>query len=111
MELKKMTLENIGGGVLIERFDEALKKIIININDINTDPEETRSITLKLRIKPDKTRSRANYALDVQCKFAQTAPFGGHMYMATKDGNFIAFENNPKQLTFDDAIKQEDKND
>lgn len=51
-----ISLDGFAGGALLERFRLAMVQIGRNIMDPNTDPEKARSITIKITLKPDKSR-------------------------------------------------------
>lgn len=47
-----VSLENLGSGAAVELFDDAMQKVLANINDPNTKAQAVREITLKVKIKP-----------------------------------------------------------
>ena len=51
-----VSLSELSEGALQERFDHALDQVIQNINDLNTDPEKKRKITIDLTILSDEYR-------------------------------------------------------
>lgn len=51
-----ISLDSMGGGALLERFNLAMAQIARNIMDPNTDPVKARKITITLTFKPDKSR-------------------------------------------------------
>ena len=53
---KTISLDNLCGGALLERFTMEMAKVGRNIMDPNTDPEKNRTLTIKLTFKPDKGR-------------------------------------------------------
>ena len=60
-----ISLDSMGGGALLERFNLAMAQIGRNIRDQNTDPEKARKITITLTFKPDKSRSHVKTLLGV----------------------------------------------
>lgn len=72
--MEVITLASLKGGAVVEMFDENLQKVIENIADPNTDPEKVRTITLKFKIKPDKSRSVASIDMSADCKLANFKP-------------------------------------
>lgn len=54
--IKRMSLDDFAHGSVTERFNTEMAKIADNIKDPNTDPEKSRTLTLKLTFKPDKNR-------------------------------------------------------
>lgn len=53
---KFISFDRLCGGAALERFSLAMAQIARNIMDPNTDPEKSRSLTIKLTFKPDKSR-------------------------------------------------------
>lgn len=56
LELNVATLSQ-GGAV--ERFQDELSRVIANITDPNTPAKKTRTVTLKMTIKPNEQRNMA----------------------------------------------------
>ena len=54
MHDEKLTLATICGGAVQEKMNRALEKVARNILDPNMDPNKTRSVTLKIELRPDK---------------------------------------------------------
>lgn len=50
-EQEKMSLENIGKGAIISKFDEALEKVLMDIQNPNTS-DKFRTITIQAKIGP-----------------------------------------------------------
>jgi hypothetical protein len=65
---KAVSLASLGGGAIEERFRQALEAVIANIADPNTSAEAVREITLKLRLKPSKSRRQAAATFSCQTK-------------------------------------------
>lgn len=53
---KFISFDRLCGGAALERFSLAMKQVAQNIMDPNTDPEKSRTLTIKLTFKPDKSR-------------------------------------------------------
>ena len=49
-----VSLENLGNGGVIEKFDHELQNVIANILDPNTPQDAKREISVKVTIKPGK---------------------------------------------------------
>lgn len=49
-------LSSVADGAAQELFNYELRKVLVNINDPNTDALAARSVTIKLTIKPDENR-------------------------------------------------------
>lgn len=84
-----------------DRFEELLR----NVADPNTDPEAAREITLKVRLKPHKSRELGDVTYSIALKTAGPRPISAMAYFArTADGRIIAQGKDPRQL---DALDPE----
>lgn len=70
-----MSLENIGGGAAIEKFDLELERVMDNIGDINTDPKAVREINLKFKFRPDERREHIAIEIISDSKLVKLKPF------------------------------------
>lgn len=61
----RISLDSMGCGALLERFNLALDQIARNIMDPNTDPEKARKITITFTFKPDKSRKHVKTTFGV----------------------------------------------
>jgi len=64
-EVQQLSISGMAGGAAEELFQDALAKVLENIQDLNTDPKEKRAITLQFVFGCDEER-RAG-AIDVRC--------------------------------------------
>ena len=94
-------LPTLANGAANELFEDELSKVLENILDVNTEAEATRSITLKLTVKPALDRDSAALKFEASSKLAPTLGVGTAMFIGKQDGRFIAVEHNPKQLQLD----------
>jgi hypothetical protein len=96
-----VSLTNIGGGVAEEKFQEALRIVLANICDPDTEEKKTREITIKIRIKSvDDSRARCFFSVHVPPpKLAPVKEYVTQIFTGKKpDGEYIAFENSPNQM-------------
>jgi len=92
-EEKNVSLASLSEGAAIERFDLALQEVLTNIMDPNTDWKKTRTVTLKMTIKPNENRDISGYIVDVDKKLAPIKPFGNTLFTGQdKDGKGYATE-------------------
>ena len=111
-EQEQVSLENLDGGSAIERFNYELQKVIENIHDPNTIPEATRTVSLKVKIKPDKEdRGFAVVGIHVDSSLAPLKPRTTSFYTGLKDGEYVAFEYNPQQQRLFTGKESERKSD
>lgn len=103
MEDEGITLETLGQGAALERFNLALQDVLDNIQDVNTDPKKARTVTLKATIKPSDDREVGSVVVDVVSKLAPIAPFDVRVFLGRdKDGKGYATEfHSPQAGLFD----------
>jgi len=91
MEDQELSMETINGGAVAELFDNALKKIIDNIHDINT-TAEAREITIKAVFKPlnEERRDIIVYKVIPKIKLAGQEPIQGSANVKIKEGKLVA---------------------
>lgn len=113
MATKEMvTLENLGGGAAAEMFADSLAKVIENVVNPNTKPDQMRTITLKMKVKPDK-KQRTLCVVELSCeeKLAAVMPFETAMFVGMEHGVAAATEYAPQQETlFDKSIEMPKNN-
>lgn len=66
-------LDKFMGGALMERVAVAYSQVAANIFDRNTKADAKREITIKVSIKPTKTRAEADVSTSVVTKLAPMA--------------------------------------
>jgi hypothetical protein len=88
-----VSLETLGQGAAVERFNLALQEVLDNIQDPNTDAKKARTVMLKATIKPKEDREVGSIQVDVVSKLAPIAPFDVMVFLGRdKDGNGYATE-------------------
>lgn len=99
MDQQSVSLANLAAGAAVELFDEELRKALANILDPNTEAESTRTITLKVTIKPNDLREMGAVAIEATSKLAPYKGTGTQIYIGSKGNDPVAFEWNPKQTS------------
>ena len=99
--MKKTTLQTLKNGAVVDLFDVEFKNLLANINDENTSPTASRSITIKIEVKPSKTRRDAECRISVTSKLAPIKPAESTLYLDSDDGILAAYEDNPEQQALD----------
>lgn len=98
-----ITLETIGGGAAVEKFNIEMGDVIKNILDVNYPAIDKRTITLKVHLKASVDRNYCSVTIECSSALAKRNSFTAGMYVGLdKEGNPIASENLPKQTTFAD---------
>lgn len=101
MEIKPVELATINNGAASELFQEELKKVLGNINDISVDAEAMREIKLVFKIKPSGDRTSSTVTIEASSKLAAVAKHSGSMFLSTKLNKIEAFVTNPHQQHLD----------
>lgn len=83
MHKDRITLENMCGGSVQEKFNRALKRVTENILDPNMDPEKKRTITIKFTFVPnEKDPEQVAMGADVTVSLPPEAGVGTMMFMS-----------------------------
>lgn len=90
----ELNAATIAGGGMVERLNEELQKAVVNCLDINTEPTRLRTVTLKIKIKPDKSRCFAEVGVETSSTLCPAAPISTSISMSTdlKTGEVSAAE-------------------
>ena len=91
IELNAATLAS---GGMVERLNEEIQKAVVNCLDINTEATKLRTVTLKIKIKPDKSRCFGEVSVETSSSLAPAAPIATSIFMSTnlKTGEVSAAE-------------------
>ena len=94
----RVTLQQLGRGVIIERFDDLLQEVAANILDPNTKATAARTITLTITIKPTDSREIGNVAFEGRAKLALAKPVSSILYFGRdNNGEMYVSEKNLNQ--------------
>ncbi|MBD5627513.1 MAG: hypothetical protein HDQ90_08585 [Desulfovibrio sp.] len=90
----ELNAATIAGGGMVERLNEELQKAVVNCLDINTEATKLRTVSLKIKIKPDKSRCFAEVGVETSASLAPAAPIATSISMSTnlKTGEVSAAE-------------------
>jgi len=100
-ELTEVSLETLGGGAAIERFNYELQNVLNNIGDINTKADAVREVSLKVKIKPNEDRAFCVISIEVSGKLASIKPEHSSFHLVRRGDRIVATEYNPKQQTLE----------
>lgn len=93
-----VSLNEINGGSVIERFAEDMDLVIRNIRDVNTDPTKVRRITHVFSFKPNHSRSQCSFEFDSKLTLARPVPSSTLLYVGIdRSGAVVATEYNHNQ--------------
>ena len=94
--MRKIELQRIQNGAVLDLFDNELRKVIANIEDENTVANQERSITIKIAIKPDKTRRTGEVKVQASCTLAKVKPAESLLFFDRDEaGEFSAYVDDP----------------
>lgn len=105
MELKSLNLQTLNKGAVIELFEDAKKKVLDNIFDINTSAETARTINIKITFKPDQDRTSASVAVDVRTSLAGVMPTRSRIFLEENE----MYINDPQQPELDLEVEDQKK--
>jgi len=96
MSVEIVSLENLGRGACVEKFDDCLQQVLDNILDPNTGTA-ARAVTLKVTIKPNEARTLCAVSIACDPKLVFPKPFMTEMFVGSDGKKAIATEHNPNQ--------------
>jgi hypothetical protein len=98
-----INLLNLGSGVLVEKFEEELERVVENILDPNTDPKTKREVILRVSIKPAGDRTFGVVSIAASSRLAASTSWETRAFFGKdrKSGKALAFEDDPRQLTIE----------
>lgn len=98
--MKDLTLKTVARGSAEEGFNFALKELVENALDPNTEPEAKRTIIMKFEFTPNDTRELAVTQLTTTTKLAPRKPVQDVMYFGKnrRTNELVATCRDPSQL-------------
>lgn len=97
-DFPEITLENLAGGAAAERFTQAMRDLVENVQDPNTNAKAKRRVVLTVTVSPTEDREAGALTFDIQAKLAPPKPHSGLIYMGRRDGRYVAVANDPRQM-------------
>ena len=105
MKSEILSLANMAGGAVLERFNIEMQKVIQNISDPNTDARKKRSVTIKVTVAPNEQRNMAVLYIETKSSLLPAVPVNTSIVIdMDKGGNIVAaelFSNDPAQRMID----------
>lgn len=107
-----LNLKDIAGGALYEKANDAMQRILENMQDPNTPYKAKRSITIKLGFVQNESRDNTAVDISVETKLAPASPVQTMMAIGKnlKNGEVYAEEYGKQirgQLSFEDLETQQ----
>ena len=97
MKARRVTVQTLNGGAISELFDMELMSVLDDIADINKKADDTRTITICIKLKPDKSRRSASSTITVDTSLAKRTPSESFVVLSNEGGSMEAFVDDPKQ--------------
>jgi hypothetical protein len=91
-------LSEIKEGAVEEMYQRALKQVLENVEDPNTDAKTERTILIKLKLKPTPDRSILMVDVQVNSKIAASNPVQTSFLVKTERGRLFAHEPIQEQM-------------
>lgn len=105
-DLVPIDFATVNEGAMMEGFGIELQKALANIQDINTPATATRSVTLKLILKPHSDRVVVETEFKCSSQLADIETHKSKLYLGNTDaGSPIAFDADPRQMVMFTAPK------
>jgi hypothetical protein len=98
-----LSIENICGGAVPERFQKELCVILQNINDPNNPAETKRKLVLEFEFEPFPDRTGAIVTLVCKSKLAALENVQGGVYFARNGLALKAYAHDPQQAKMFEA--------
>ncbi|PKL35850.1 MAG: hypothetical protein CVV44_20240 [Spirochaetae bacterium HGW-Spirochaetae-1] len=93
--------ETLDGGLFAERINDAIQECLANIYDPNVEQEKVREVQAIIKLKPSSSDSRKVAVFtQVKTKLSQPTPSETIIFAGTKDGEYVAYEQNLNQGNF-----------
>lgn len=106
MEYQKVSLATLANGAAVERFDDALHRVLENIQDPNTEGDEKREIVLRVTFEANSDRSKCRVKIRCASKLAAPAPWSSEIHVVGSGENVDAVEPNVRQGDIEEYLKQ-----
>lgn len=101
-------LDTMMQGAVSEQFQDEFARLLRNVNDPNTEPTAVRSLTVTIKIKPDKSRVTAQFECSVKSTVAPRRAAETTVFIESDDnGNVIVTEKTdqiPGQISIDGEV-------
>lgn len=103
-----INLENFAEGALAEKMDMALKEVLGNISDPNTDYKLKRKLTLEMTFASGEDRELAEVAIIAKTKLAPNKPIATKIVIGTDGKGGILASEYKKQVPGQSVMRVED---
>lgn len=91
----KLSISTIASGAVIEALDYEFQRVFDNIIDPNTKADGVRTLTLQVKIKPDKSRSKATVSFVAKAGLQPSEAVEADVYITDRRGKATVVESMP----------------
>ncbi|MFZ4856165.1 MAG: hypothetical protein ACOYL3_07185 [Desulfuromonadaceae bacterium] len=98
-----VSLDTLMGGEIIDRFKYEFHRVIENIADPNTTLTK-RGVTIKLEVKPNKSRTQSDVTVSFATKLAPTEALDTTVFISMTKKGLVVSEYNPKQPSLPEVL-------
>ena len=103
MELtRELTIATLENGAIIERLEAELKDVLQDCANVNKDPESVREINLKIKVKPDNSRTLLLIGIETSTKLGKRYPVIAKAFLDEDTGTAIEPTMKQKELFTED---------
>jgi len=97
-DYRRVSLDTIAGGAAGERFQEAMKEIIENLLDPNTDDDSIRKIKMTFKFKPTSDAAgKLHVSIETRTELAPPIGVESVVWVGKEKGAAVGYEQNFKQ--------------
>ena len=96
-QYEHLSLENINNGAVPELFELAWRQVLNDVVDLQKPAEGERTVTIEIKVKPDKDRGFGSLKVGVKSKLPAPIPSAGFVHFSIDDGHVASYVNNPTQ--------------
>jgi hypothetical protein len=96
-----INIGNVCDGAAVDAFELKLRECLENICDLNTPASATRTVTLKVKLKPREDRIQVATEFTCEASLASFEPKVARMFIGRdEEGHLYGLAEDPRQLTF-----------
>jgi hypothetical protein len=103
-EIEELSIATLLGGAVIERINDELAKLSMNVVDPNTQATAKREVNVKICVKPEKDRSMGAVEIAVTSKLAPADKMGTRLFISLTKAGPVMTEYNPNQLQLPEVL-------
>jgi hypothetical protein len=96
-----INIGNVCDGAAVDAFELKLRECLENICDLNTPATASRTVTLKVKLKPREDRVQIMTEFTCEASLASFVPRVARLFIGRdEEGHLYGLKEDPRQLTF-----------